>query len=257
MIALINLSGKLVDIIDIDNADDRYYFSASALYPFYVIDTLAFFYKYNKGVIGSYSQYIELISSDRECCYDIKNKRFFKLKNQPGRYPVDLKKNFKYVFNPFRIIDDRHNLIYSFEHSDSIEVYNFIDCQKKKACVHSHFFKENNNFDFNAVRDYDKVAEYLITNSRYYLLHYDPYREVYYRIVLHSYKYKEGKNVYLRTDVPWSIVVINKDFKVLKEVFFQPGKHYFNFFIILPEGVLIKQQSYENNYSLFNFIDTV
>lgn len=256
IIYLIDNKGHLTNTIEIPSIKG-YYFFASSLFPFYIIDSLAFFYKYPEGIINSLDKYHEFINSDREVCYDIKHQQFIDLKNKI-HYPKELKYHFKYVFNPYRIIDDKMNLIYSFEHSDTVTLLNYTSQNIQTFSIKSKFFENNNDFDFEKINNFSEIAKYLIQNSRYHSILYDPYRELYYRIHLCKYTYYNKDNsINLRTDVPWSILVCNKEFKVIKEILFEPRTYYFNHIIITKDGLLIKKQSYANTYSLFNAFTTL
>lgn len=249
-ILIADTARKVKSIIDLNV--EQIYFSANKLFPMYVIDTLIFLFQYPNFVINNLKAYQKYISTSREFCYDFKNNRIIKNDNL-GKYPNEVKNNFQYIFNPYRIIDDKGNIIYSFETSDTIWLYNLYTKNYSKKYVHSHYFKTNSTFNFNQINNYEYISQYLIENSRYYVLYYDSYRHLYYRIILHSYLYKDKDKINLRTDVPWSILVCDTNFKVLHEVSFDKQTYYFTHLIITEQGVLLKKYNYENEYTLFNF----
>lgn len=249
-ILLMDKQGDIKHIIEIKTNNEV--LSAGSLFPFYIIDSLAFMFRFPKDVINSYSSYQTFISTSREFCYDLKNKKEFLLKNA-GNYPSYLKKDFKYLFNPFRIIDTHYNLIYSFETNDTICIFNILSKRYEKKIIRSKYFQQNSTFNFNDIHNYEKINKYLIENSRYYLLYHDNYVHLYYRIILHKYHYKDKNTINLRTDVPWSIVVCDSNFNTLKEIKFNAKEYFFWPFIMTNQGVLLRKQGYENTYSLFNF----
>lgn len=250
-IIITDTCGQISNTINLDSS--KWYYSASNLFPFYVIDTLVFIFKYPKFVIHSLEDYKKFISSNREFCFDLKNKREMLFNYELGKYPKELNHHFKYVFNPFRIIDNKSNIIYSFECNDTIEIYNLLTKQLSRKVIKSNYFVENSDFNFSNINHYDLISRYLIENSRYYNLLYNEYKNTYYRIVLHKYNYQDGDKINLRTDVPWSLILCDEHFNVLKEVVFEPQQYDFSKCIITKKGVLIKKQIYENVYTLFDF----
>ncbi|HPQ08744.1 MAG TPA: DUF4221 family protein [Bacteroidia bacterium] len=250
-ITISDTSLKIIDTINLWS--ENYNYSASALFPFYVKDTLAFAFKYPNYIINSLDNYKKFISEKREFCFDLKNKKEVIFNMNFEEYPSDLSNHFKYVFNPFRILDDNNNLIYSFEHNDTIEIFNLSSKTKNKRVIRSNYFIQNSHFNFNDVQNFEKVSQYLIENSRYYCLYYDKYKKLYYRIIRHKYPYKNKDKINLITDADWSIVVCDENFNVLYEVLFESGRYYFNKIIITKKGVLIKNQNDEEIYSLFDF----
>lgn len=97
-------------------------------------------------------------------------------------------------------------------------------------------------------------SKYATENSVYWRLYFDPYRNLYYRVVLHKEKYynKDG-TVNPAHQKAWSLQVINEHFELLYEITFPSKKYDFNSLLILPKGIavaLFKPQSQYLTYEI-------
>lgn len=153
----------------------------------------------------------------------------------------------------FRVIN-QSNIVYSFNHNDSLFVYDRNTTTTKSYPIKSKFFTlpppkdEQNKTAFYR-------SQYATENSSYWRLHYDPFQKCYYRIVLHAEKYTNvDGTVNSAHQKPWSLQVISTEFKLLQEITF-PGKKYdFNSLWVTPKGIcvaLFKPSSGYVTYEVF------
>lgn len=101
-------------------------------------------------------------------------------------------------------------------------------------------FHQNSTKPFPGTPRPDLPDKTTLSNIRYRSILFDPYRKLYYRIAVLPLKDVEGKQYFPNSyEQEFSIIVLDQDFKKLKEVFF-PGKTY-NFFNVKvsKQGVIL------------------
>ncbi|MCW3102477.1 MAG: hypothetical protein JWO09_917 [Bacteroidetes bacterium] len=181
-----------------------------------------------------------------------------KITNKTGYWPGIYKTGEGYQdFWPARCVNNKNELIYSFGINDSLFVYSN---NKLTSVVEAKTqYKQNINpypSDSNAHLVF--LKKYYTTETRYKFILFNPYKDQYYRVFSKGEEIvnEDGTKIY-----PWSLMVLDSDFKVINETTFNSNEY--NFFSILPvpEGILIcrsKEQSDERNvlrYGLFSATD--
>lgn len=235
------------------------YINIFSEFPFVVNKNKAYFYQYPDLIVNTPKNLAIYLETNRETIYDLEKDSI--ISNDYGTYPNDLKKNNKYIFNPIRTIAKNDNLVYSFPHSDSIYICDYLNKKNRSTAVHSSKFSENSLFDFSKINDLNYISKYLTENSRYGLMIYDKYRQKYYRVLNHYIEYYNGDNTINKwIDKPWTLIILNEKFEKIKEIEF-PGKK-FDFTTIIPTdmGVLIGDykafiidNSKEKKYEIYSF----
>jgi hypothetical protein len=150
-----------------------------------------------------------------------------------------------------RIEDDFERVIYSWKYLDSLSY--FLDGQEFKIFGGSKF-KNAEIKPFSMIPEQEKKGKALIENPKYYGIYYDPFRKLYYRTF-------QIPGIYDQDAIPnemdakkqFSVIVLDKDFKIIKEVVF-PGGIYnvYRAFVgkkgfYLPKNNILNPELRENN----------
>ncbi|MDX5477410.1 MAG: DUF4221 domain-containing protein [Cyclobacteriaceae bacterium] len=153
-----------------------------------------------------------------------------------------------------RIEDDFERVIYSWKYFDSL-CY-FLDGQEFKVFGGSKF-KNTEVKPFTMVPEPEIEDKAWVENSKYYGIYFDPYRKLYYRTFQFPGVY--DKNVILKeidAKKQFSVIVLDKDFKIIKEVVF-PGGIYnvYRAFVgkkgfYLPKNNILNPELQENYLSI-------
>ena len=120
-------------------------------------------------------------------------------------------------------------------------IYNKQECKSKYL----------NNFpkcDISQAANREYNAKFQMEMPTYYTLLYDEYRQLIYRLCLHSQKSVDSKTAMVNDyfDREWSLMVINKDLDVLKEIKFPARVYLCQETCITKDGILISKNN-ENN----------
>lgn len=154
----------------------------------------------------------------------------------------------------FRVINNS-SIVYSFNHCDSLFEYNRNSGIMTRHSVKSPFFtlpppKDEKN------KTSEYRSKYATESSAYWRLHYDPYKNLYYRVVLHKEKYynKDG-TVNAAHQRAWSLQVINSQFRLIYEIKFPPKKYDFNSLLVTPEGICVALFKPSSEYLTYEVFD--
>lgn len=148
---------------------------------------------------------------------------------------------------PKRLITDSFH-IYSFGQDPNIYLYNKI---KKDIIVKggkSKFQTEMIPYFSKTVKfSKDKEMTYLKTISSYGQILHDPFRNFYYRFFKQSQPTKNIEGLYnTEFDKYESLIILDKDFEVLKEINLDRNKYFSAFSFITKEGLLIAAKDYNS-----------
>lgn len=176
-----------------------------------------------------------------ELIYDNINNKSEVYSSYPAIYKSD--KWWHYIgYNVSKTVNSSGQVILSYPIVDTMYIYtnkgvliNRIPCPSK--FLEGYTFKA---YDKNKRADIKYKNEYVTTMGRYFNVIYDKYFNLYYRIVLHPQKYVNSDNTLNTTDDnPWSIIVMDSNFKILTEQYMPPKLY--DFYTIIPtsKGLLI------------------
>jgi len=138
----------------------------------------------------------------------------------------------------------KDNVVLSFSPNDNLFFYNKIDGSLLDVVpCPSNFIKE-------PIKPIDKKAEfqegidYLIQTPFYYKIFFDQKTNHIYRLVKHGQTLKR-KNGQLNSRWlgPWSIIIIDSNYKILGEVLFPAGVFNYRFSFMTPDGLYIALQN--------------
>lgn len=144
-------------------------------------------------------------------------------------------------FWPPFVIDDIGKIIVSFDYDHSLFKYlapdfnSFIELPAKSNYINTSF-----TYD---IQDFDQKSSSEITdiqNPSYATILYNRYLNEYYRIALHSQKYMNSDSTYNTFfDKSWSVLVLDSNFNLKKEIFIPEKKYLFTEFFISRDGFYI------------------
>lgn len=101
------------------------------------------------------------------------------------------------------------------------------------------------------VSDVKKRRAYLFSKSYYYKSIYDPYRDVYYRIVKHGVDKEDAiklaQGFYGDHTIPFSIMIIDSNFKVIGETSFPENTYTTGDFFVGPKGLYLQSNNMFNS----------
>jgi hypothetical protein len=153
-----------------------------------------------------------------------------------------------------RIEDDFERVIYSWKYLDSLSY--FLDGQEFKIFGGSKF-KNSEIKPFTMIPESEKEDIAWIENPKYYGIYYDPFKRLYYRTFQFSGIYDENINLKeIDSKKQFSVIILDKDFKIIKEVIF-PGGIYnvYRAFVgkkgfYLPKNNILNPELREDNISI-------
>lgn len=165
-----------------------------------------------------------------------------------GDFPVLYKKNNLDFCNYFPNICsfDTNKVIISYAADDSLYIYVEGKILSTFPC-RSQFVDKFNSYPDDKQSDMLFYKQYLNDEPRYLNIVYDQFRKQFYRIVKHRFVHDNDNKLDTKS-MTWSIIVLNSEFKKVKELLFQ--YQFFTPKIILPskDGIYIG--------SSYNLIDT-
>lgn len=101
------------------------------------------------------------------------------------------------------------------------------------------------------INDVQKRRAYLFSKSYYYKSIYDPYRDVYYRIVKHGVDKEDAiklaQGFYGDHAIPFSIMIIDSDFNVIGETSFPENTYTTGDFFVGPKGLYLQSNNMFNS----------
>lgn len=142
----------------------------------------------------------------------------------------------------FSCIGRDGNILFSFEGSSDLVKYYPIKEKSKIFNVKSNLYNEMREFDTTFQEDFNLIFKHLFDNTRFYSVKYDPYRELYYRLLVlgkldeTEINKIEGKsnNMYLQ--------VFDKDLNLLKEINVGNSDEMKKIFLVTKKGIYIPKQ---------------
>lgn len=137
-------------------------------------------------------------------------------------------------------IGENDNFLVSFFNSNSIFIYDTSGQVTTVESVKSKYIREFNPVKFYELKKNGK--ERVVTEPYYGTLLFDSHRKLYYRFVLHRQEYLKEDNIKVNTsrDRSFSVMVIDSNFSVLGEYFFNPNKYETTGSFVTEKGLFIR-----------------
>lgn len=226
-------------------------------FPLVVDNNLVFLYHYfeNETLKENLPTYY---SKPRELIFNLEDSLY--LKNKAGKFPGNyIEENYNEM-NPFRTIGKKGDLIYSFEASDSIFIYNREGKLLKPLSLNNTYFERNPEFDESKIhkdRYFDELEKYLVENDKYGHIMYNESNGLYFRTLKKGMPYANvdgTKN--LVEDCQWLLIMFNEKFEIIKIFDFKPSVFsVYSAMIINDNKFIIPYLSNQNEtkFAVFDF----
>lgn len=175
-----------------------------------------------------------------------------------GYWPQDYRngENFRDYY-PQHCVNAKGQIVASFEANDSLFVIEDGKIVERHECK-SRYMTPRHPFPDDSLGHFAYLGRFIVQEPRYRYLVYDPYRQLYYRIVHHAQQTEKpgGMEVNGYLDKPWSLMVLDGKFNVLSETVFDPQRFFPGIFP-LKNGLLVQRRTNENDtsitFSVFEF----
>ncbi len=217
------------------------------LYPLTIIDNSIFVYNFPAEVLDNPNKFKKYFSTPRDTRLTIKNNKM-KISGVYGKYPDYYTNNNNYVYSPVRTVGENAKLIYSFDDSEDIFIYDIQSGKYETKKLEAPFFEKNQVFEKSKNSDFNYIAKYYTENDRFVNIIYDRYRNLYYRILSKRIKYENNDGTINRAqDKPFSILIYDNKFNFIKELSFPSRKYDFTTIYATKDNVkLFTSNEYEN-----------
>lgn len=150
-----------------------------------------------------------------------------------------------------KAVNKKGEVLISFPVEHALFLYNN-DSLIQTTATESRYLKkyEFPSFDNEQRSNTAYKVKYVSTLGYYYSLIYDPFRNIYYRVVLHPQDYRNADNtVNMDADRSWSVMILDEDLNVLSETYF-PSKKYLYYNLIVTKAGLLISNNHELNPDL-------
>ncbi len=176
-----------------------------------------------------------------------------------GTWPAEYRSGASFRdFYPQRCVNGSGEIIYAFSASDSIYILKNDKVVSRHLCK-SKFVKQRHAYPDDSVGHFSYLERYEVTEPRNISIIYDPYRKYYYRIVAHGIEFEKEDGMTVNTifDKPWSLIIMDKNFKILDEIIFD-NKKFLPVAFPAADGLLIRKRqekviAFPIAFSLFKF----
>ena len=140
---------------------------------------------------------------------------------------------------------DGTNFVYSFFISNSIHVTNDNKTFKEYPCKSRYINGSPKN---HTAPDIKTIRKESIENASYRNIIYDKYRKVYYRFFQPACEVSPNENItdLMKTGKKFSIMILDKDFKVIGETLFPENIYIPVMLFILKDGLYISDNNFQN-----------
>lgn len=168
------------------------------------------------------------------------------LEKKPVHFPSDY---WKFGFTGLyfsREVDINNRFIYSFTNDHNIYVYDSDNWSCNKINAKSRYIDELGYEKKNGTIEEHVKSE--IKNPRYEAIRYDPFHDLYYRIVYHGDEIYEFTNWSLlsKNKKRYSILILDSSFKIVGEFLLPSAKYMVPNLFITPKGIYISNANYNN-----------
>ncbi len=149
------------------------------------------------------------------------------------------------------LIDENQNLILSYWCAHELFILDSLGGVSKTKTVKSKYIDSFKPIAFNVADSENKRRS--STEPAYVGLHYDSYRNLYYRIVLHRQEYLQAGQIKVnkQEDRTFSVIVFDSNFNVLRERFFEANKYQATISFITKEGLFLQSLETTDNTLIF------
>ena len=170
-----------------------------------------------------------------------------------GNWPDLYKNNYDYYYiEPFFCVNNKNEIIVSFAKDHKIYVYkngNLKSTEEIKSRYISEFQPLTQRNSTSNIT-FDSINRYLVSQPEYANILYDPYRDLYYRIVGHKSDALNSNGFINNTyDRAFSVIAFDSDFRIISEIDFPAGEYYYMNIFVSKAGLMIqKREEHKPNF---------
>jgi len=158
-----------------------------------------------------------------------------------GTFPQIMLGDFYYDVIGARTIGPNGETVYAYGVSDSIYIWREGRPTVAVAARSAYRKVDFAPFDTARYQDVAYIKEYWATEARYGNILYDPWRRCYYRFVAHNQDFRSSDgHVNLFRDKPWSVMILDEDFRVVGEQAFVAKEYFFPNALVTEDGLLVE-----------------
>ena len=191
---------------------------------------------YNDIILNNSTNIQDYFSRLPELGINLSNNSKFRL----GKFPTNYCNNFYYDFYPIRCLNNHNQMVYSFRYNDSLFIYNDSVLTRSISCKSQYDNSPYEAMDVEKVDQISYVKKFTIESSRYEKIIYDKFRDCYYRVYKLKQNYvNDDRNIKKNSEIVWSLMILNKDFKVIQEKLFTKGDYNYKWIIPTKAGLFI------------------
>ena len=248
--------------LEIKNLNKPFYTYNYKNFPLEVRNNLVYTYHYldNETSKDNLHNYF---SNPRELIFHLSDT--LHLVSKIGKFPSNYISENYLEMNPMRTFGYKNNIVYSFESSDSLYLYDGNEYEHKllkSINLKTKYFKKNKQIDEDNIPKenyFEEITKYVIENDRYGDLYFCYETNNYFRTLKIGAPYKNGDGTKKQVeDCPWLLLKYNNEFDLISSVKFQPS-HYSIYSMILLKNnnfivpYLINKNENETKFAVFNF----
>lgn len=170
------------------------------------------------------------------------NKDTIYLNQQCGKFPEFFTKDFYYTTWPSVCLGENNKIIFSFATDHQIYVYQQDSLVAVKVIKSKFAPKAFKKFNLTEFMNLKYAIEYQFSEPRYSNIFFNVFNGQYYRVFEHATPYKkESGEKCNASDKKWSLIILNSDFDIIKEVEFNPKLYIygFNSLSFTRDGILL------------------
>lgn len=159
--------------------------------------------------------------------------------NSTGKFPEEFRPdNTYFTFCPNTCVNTKGEYIFAYSPLSEITIYR-PDGGSYTAEARSSYHQDMKPCNSDSLLNSLYTSQYEITNYQYHSMYYDPFRNRYYRVYLHGIPFdNQDGTVNTFDDKPWSLMILDENFKLIGEQKFTPAYN-FRDIIISKKGLLV------------------
>lgn len=226
-------------------------------FPLEIHENLVFTYHYleeetsAENIAGYFAHPRELVFSLTDSVY---------LKYKTGKFPDNYIKETYSEMNPYRTFGKNDDIIYSFEASDSIFIYNS-ECKLTKSLdLKTKYFNKNKPLDESTINKesyFDELTNYVVENDRYSKMIYNKNKYQYYRTLKKGQPYKNNDGTKNQVeDCQWLLLIYDENFNLINTFEIKPSVfEVYTSMLANDNNILIPylNKTNETTFAVFNF----
>lgn len=158
-------------------------------------------------------------------------------------------------YYPSYCLTDKNEIVCSYEVDHNLYCFDKNGNQIQTVEVKSKYINSFSPIDKTKQFNRKYSIEYQTTREWYAALFFDKSRNLYFRFAVHRQEYigSDGMVKEFGSN-PWSIIILDKDFKIIDEIFMEANKYYFNGCYMSSKGLMIRKNTEEIDEYQFQYV---